>query len=333
MRPLALLMLLLIVNLSFMVLPGYSSNSGKYYTYVLISEEYENDKLVVNDSVVFKLVEVNETAYRIVLVKYNKSSILGRQFEISIELLMNKTGGIVTPDPYSGVIRGLNPAKYTLWLPPDMLEKAVKAADMVNNEKTKVCSLYEDYMSCSSSCREKYQNNLTSMRECRKECLEKYNPLLPLEEALLAPYSPSVLDLTGVICGRVPQVQVKSVKTIHSSSNYVFELEATQEPRSTITVKSIYSDNGWLIYSTSERITEIKNTENGQIEHVSINSIKIIDTNDDEVEKAMKNTAHLGNIGVASPLFSSNTETIAITVGVITLTVAAVVIIKKLLQT
>ncbi len=330
MRSLALLVLSLIIGLSFMALPGYSSSSGKYYTYVLTSKVYENNKLVINESVAFKLVEVNETAYRVVLIEYNESSMLGRWFESSVELLMNRTGGVVTASMYGGVIRGPGPAEYALWLPPVMLEKAVKAADMVNHEKSKVCSLYEDLMNCSNSCREKYHDNTTAISRCMKECLKKYKPLLPLEKALLAPYSPSILDLQGVICGRVPQVHVKSIRATHSSNNYVFELEAAQEPSSTITVKTIYSNNGWLIYSTSKNIIKSKNTEGKQMERISINSIKLVDTNDDEVKNAIENTAHLSNTGSSSPSFPANTETIAVAVGVIAIIAIAVVVLKKL---
>ena len=56
----------------------------------------ENGKLSLSEKIVFKLVEVNETAYKLIPVEVNKTSLLGRQFYIYVvELLQNRTGGII----------------------------------------------------------------------------------------------------------------------------------------------------------------------------------------------------------------------------------------------
>ncbi len=340
MRPLPLLVLLLVISLSFIALPSYSNNSSeRYYTYVLISTIYYDGKPSINESVVFKLVAVNETAYRVVLVEYNESSMIGGWFKNSLELLMNRTGGIVSVNA-NGVIMLFDPAASVFWIPKDMLEKAVKAADAVNHDRDRVCKPYRDLEACENTCMEKYKDNYTAISECRMECWKQYvppaneDPVYPLQLALAGSSSPVVMGLSGIICGRVQDPQIKTILAKQVSNLYVFQLEATYKQDRSVTVKTVYSSNGWLIQYTSKEITKIKSSEGREEERISMNTLKLIDTNDDTVKTAIENTASISNISNnsgLSPSLPMDTETITIIVGVAAIIAIAVVLLKKLL--
>ncbi len=341
MRSLALLVLLLIISLSSIALPSYSNNNGeRYYTYVLISTIYYDGKPSINESVVFKLVAVNETAYKVVLVEYNESSTLGRLFKYGLDLLMNSTGGIVSASKYGvGAIELSTPAvSFILWLPRDVLEKAVEAADTVNHDRDRVCKPYRDLEACENTCMEKYSGNSTAITKCRMECWKQYippyneDPMYPLQLALASGPSPAVMGLSGIICGRLQDPQIKTISAKQVSNLYVFELEAIYKQDRSVTVKTVYSGNGWLIQYASKEITKIKSSEGGEEERVSMYIIKIIDTNDETVKTTMESLASISNIsnnsGSSSPL-PMDTESITIIIGVAAIIAIAVVLLKK----
>ncbi len=340
MRSLALLILLLIINLYPMASPSYSDNNGeRYYTYALISSMYHGSKPVINESIVFKLVSVNETAYRVVLVEYNESSTIGGWFKNSLELLMNRTGGIVSVNA-NGVIMLFDPAAPVFWIPKDMLEKAIKAADAVNHDRDRVCKPYRDLEACENTCTEKYKDNYTAISECKKECWKQFippyneNPVYPLQLALTGSSSPAVMGLSGIICGRLQDPQIKTISAKQVSNLYVFRLEATYKQDRSVTIKTVYSSNGWLIQYISREITKMKSSEGGEEEHISMYTIKLIDTNDDTVKTAIKDLISIDNIGNNGGIFSSlpmDTETLTILVGVAAIIAVAVVFLKKLL--
>ncbi len=333
MRSLALLVLILVVSLPLMAFPVYSGNNERYYTYVLVNENYENGVPTINESLVFKLVAVNETAYKVVLVKYNESSMLGRWFKTSIESLLNRTGCVVGIDRYHEVIWLPSPASSTFWLPPSMLREAMEAVDIVNNDKDKVCSLFEEKMSCMRSCYEEYKDNTSARSGCITNCIKK-DPLYTLQYVLAGSLSPAMYGLSGVICrGQALHIEIKSITGRQESNLYVFELEAVREPSSTITVKTVYGSNGWLIYYTAREVNKMKNPEGKEVEYIISSTIKLVDTNDDTVEAAMEKT-HTGSTS-SPPEFqpqslSVKTEVIVAAAGLIGV-IAVVFALKKLL--
>ncbi len=310
--------------------PVLSLSNEKYYVYELLAENYENGKLSISDKVVFKLMEVNETAYKVVLIEANKSSMLGRWFEVSvIEFLRNMTNGIVGTNMFDGLIRLPSPALYTFWIPPNMLEKAVRAVDMVNNERNKVCEFFEKMMSCRHECHEKYSsNNLSARRDCIINC-DRLDPLRPLDYALTGGLSPAMYGLSGVVCNKIPELQIKGITARHDSNLYVFELEATRKPSSSITIKSVYSSSGWLLYFLSEETDLRKTPEGKQIEHTIIETVKLIDTNDETVKTAMETTKNIENPTNQLASIPLKPEIIAVLVGITVLASVIIFILKK----
>lgn len=73
-------MLVTILILS-MIVSISRSEAGKYYVYEITHQEFENGKLSLNYSIVVKFVRVNDTAYKVKLVRYSGIESMKRYVE------------------------------------------------------------------------------------------------------------------------------------------------------------------------------------------------------------------------------------------------------------
>ncbi len=87
-----------------------------------------------------------------------------------------------------------------------------------------------------------------------------------------------------------------------------------------ITIKSVYSSNGWFLYFN-------ESVHGKRITRITV--VKLIDTNDENVKSAMKNIRNIENPVNQLAFISLKPETIAILVGVIILASIVIFILKK----
>ncbi len=92
---------LIVLFVSAPVLFTNHDDSSKYFVYEYTFTDYENGKPSFGDRIVFKLISVNETAYKIELIRYNRSTPIGETVYESYMLLLNQTNAIIEIDQQS----------------------------------------------------------------------------------------------------------------------------------------------------------------------------------------------------------------------------------------
>jgi len=328
----AMTFIMIILSL-ILIAPSSSMNTQKYYTYEFKTGIYETGEQPIVDKIVFKLVEVNSTAYKLVVVEINKTSMLGRSFKVSVlNLLQKTTGGIVSTNMFDGRISLPSPLPYTFWFPASMLKKAVNEASMIKNNKNKVCELYEEMMNCRHTCVEKYSNDESARRSCLINCYE-HNPLRELNYALSGELSPAAYDLSWFVCNKISYtLEIKEINARHdtSTNTYVFELEASHENKEEIYVKTIYSSNGWLLYCHEEEKQHVKKPNGEEVTRRIVDTIKLVDTNDEELEKTMSQvTSNMEQQFPMGTLSINNTVLVAAIAGIAAATIGIALALKK----
>ena len=324
-RAIAYIMLVTILILS-MIMPIARSEAGKYYVYEFTHQEFENGKLSLNYSIVVKFVRVNDTAYKVELVKYSGPESMKRYVETRIKNLENFTGGLVL------VREGYLPAVvtlHTLWVDPGKLSLGKEAVAEISETINKLCNM--------GGSREDISKRQEIVRELGKNAgvrmvLEGMFPYASYRLLLQDLPAAGLREDTKYLCNKGFSISVDETK-----NTYVFKLDISKTTSSNewkITGKAIYSKNGWLISSTYEENINSKR-EGTQYTRKVLETAKLVDTNDETVKSAMESTENIegskssnGGLPQSIPV---STETVAVGVGVVTVLALIVLALKKLL--
>ena len=323
-------MLVTILILLIMV-PIAHSETEEYYVYEFSHQIIENGKLTFNYSIVLKLVRVNDTAYKVEVLRYSRPESIKRLIEVWIETRKNLTGGLeivqeglLSIDIFSLPI----PIHKALWIAPEKFTSGKEAAAKLMETASKLCNMgdrREDVSKRRDLVRRLYEENKDGIRVLEGVFLAVLNKLLQFDLAAAGLY-----EETKYICNGGFSISVNELK-----DTYLFKLtlsKTTSSRDQVITGKTIYAKSGWLISSTYRENINLKNKDHPYTREL-IETIRLVDTNDKAVKSVMESTKNIeGSTG--SGLLSTipvSTETAVLIVGVVTVLVLIVFVLKKLL--
>ncbi len=293
------------------------SVTGSYYIYEFTHREYKNGELSLNYTVTLKYVEVNDTAYRLELLNYQGPENIKEYIEERIKTLENLTGGIVL------VKRGYLPSIIslsTIWIDPRNLSRGREAVAKINNALSRLCSLGN-----SGGERSRRQEILGELWNDTsvKMILEGMFPQAAYRFLIFDIQAAGLSEDTKYLCNRG-----LSLIADERSGVYIYKLlvsKTTTLYKDKITGEALYSKNGWLLKLTYDEESSSKRNSN-QYTRKIVETIKLVDTNDETLKSTMQNLNSTINNDISSPLL---TPVIIAGIIIITATLALIVIVLK----
>ena len=330
-RATAYIMLVTMLILS-TIAPTARSQTEKYYVYEFSHQIIENGELTFNYTIVLKLVRVNDTAYKVEVLRYSGPESIKRLIEVWIKTRKNLTGGLeivqggLLPIGISSL-----PIYKALWIAPEKFTSGKEAAAKLMETASKLCNMgksdnsREDTNKRRDLVRKLYEENKDGIQVLEGVFLVALNKLLQFDLVAAGLY-----EETEYICNGGFSISVDELKNA-----YLFKLtlsKTTSSHDQIITGKTIYAKSGWLISSTYRENVNSKNKDHPYTREV-IETIRLVDTNDETVKSVMESVKNIeGSTGSGLlPSIPVSTETAALIVGVIAILVLVVFALKKLL--
>ncbi len=328
-----ILVTILILILS-MIAPTAHSETEKYYIYEFSHQIIENGELTFNYTIVLKLVRVNDTAYKVEVLRYSGPESIKRLIEVWIKTRKNLTGGLeivrgglLPIDIFSLPI----PIHKALWIAPEKFTSGKEAAAKLMETANKLCNMgnsgnsREDTNKRRDLVRKLYEENKDGIQVLEGVFLTALNKLLQFDLVAAGLY-----EETKYICNDGFSISVNELKDA-----YLFKLtlsKTTSSHDQIITGKTIYAKSGWLISSTYRENVNSKNKDNPYTRKV-IETIRLVDTNDETVKSVMESVKNIeGSTGSGLlPSIPVSTETVAVGVGVVAVLALIGLALKKLL--